>query len=109
MARDNNTSIDEIQALAEEKGVDTSFYYRTTFQRYTYQLRLMAQLQRDIEADGMYVNRERTKGLVNRVMNPAITEFNKVATAANNTVGTLIKIVQSADSMLDVPVIEEEL
>ena len=47
------------------------------------------------EKYGATVTKEYVKGRQNLVANPAITEYNKTATAANGTVSTLINIVKS--------------
>ena len=55
----------------------------------------MADLEKAIEEHGATVTKEYVKGRENLVANPAITEYNKTATAANGTVSTLINIVKS--------------
>jgi hypothetical protein len=44
------------------------------------------------------VTKEYVKGRTNVYTNPAITEYNKTATAANGTVSTLINILKSLTS-----------
>ena len=44
---------------------------------------------------GATVTKEYVKGRQNLVANPAITEYNKTATAANGTVSTLINIIKT--------------
>ena len=98
----------EILIKAQEKGVQTNFFFVTTFKRYQVQMRILADLERAIGEYGATVTKEYVKGRQNLVANPAITEYNKTATAANNTVSTLIKIVDSfqgekeQDSLADV-------
>ena len=98
----------EILIKAQEKGVQTNFFFVTTFKRYQVQMRILADLERAIGEYGATVTKEYVKGRQNLVANPAITEYNKTATAANNTVSTLIKIVDSfqgeeeKDSLADV-------
>lgn len=79
---------------AEEKGVQTNFFFRTTFKRYQVQMRILADLEKSIEEHGATVTKEYVKGRQNLVANPAITEYNKTATAANGTVATLINILR---------------
>ena len=43
----------------------------------------------------MTVTKEYVKNRKNIVINPAVTEYNKTASAANQTVQTLLKIVQA--------------
>lgn len=80
---------------AEQKGVSTNFFFRTTFKRYQVQMRILADLESAIGEHGTTVTKEYVKGRQNIVINPAITEYNKTTTAANNTVTTLVKIIQT--------------
>lgn len=80
---------------AEEKGVSTNFFFVTTFKRYQVQMRILTDLEGAIKEHGATVTKEYVKGRQNLVANPAITEYNKTATAANGTVTTLINIVKS--------------
>lgn len=85
---------DNLLQQAEEKGVQTNFFFRTTFKRYQVQMRILADLEKAIEEHGATVTKEYVKGRQNLVANPAITEYNKTATAANGTVATLINILR---------------
>lgn len=84
----------EILTKAEEKGVQTDFFFKTTFKRYQVQMKILADLERAITEYGATVTKEYVKGRQNLVANPAITEYNKTATAANGTVATLINIIK---------------
>lgn len=98
MARNNKTlqeQAEEILRKAEEKGVQTNFFFRTTFKRYQVQMRILNDLEKAINEYGATVTKEYVKGRQNLVANPAITEYNKTATACNGTVATLINIVKS--------------
>lgn len=85
----------EILAKAEAKGVQTNFFFVTTFKRYQVQMRILNNLEAAIEEHGPTVTKEYVKGRQNLVTNPAITEYNKTATAANGTVATLMNIIKS--------------
>lgn len=85
----------EILRKAEEKGVQTNFFFKTTFKRYQVQMRILADLEAAINEYGATVTKEYVKGRQNLVANPAITEYNKTATAANGTVATLMNIIKS--------------
>ena len=84
----------ELLQRAEEKGIQTNFFFRTTFKRYQVQMRIMSELEKAMQEEGTLVTKEYVKGRKNLVANPAITEYNKTATAANGTVATLINIVK---------------
>lgn len=85
----------EVLAKAEEKGVQSNFFFVTTFKRYQVQMKILADLEKSINEYGATVTKEYVKGRQNLCANPAITEYNKTATAANGTVSTLINILKS--------------
>lgn len=85
----------KILEKAEQKGVSTNFFFTTTFKRYQVQMRILADLEKAINEYGATVTKEYVKNRPNLVANPAITEYNKTATAANGTVGTLINIIKA--------------
>ena len=84
----------EILRQAQERGVSSNFFFVTTFKRYQVQMRILSDLEKAIEEYGATVTKEYVKGRQNLTANPAITEYNKTATAANGTVATLINIVR---------------
>lgn len=86
---------EKILSEAQAKGVNTNFFFLTTFKRYQVQMSIMNALEKEIKDIGATVKKEYVKGRTNVYTNPAITEYNKTATAANGTVGTLINIVKS--------------
>ena len=85
----------EILSIAEKHGVEQNFLFITTFQRYQVQLKILADLQKKIQEDGALVTKEYVKGRENIYTHPAIGEYNKTCTSANQTVATLIKIIKS--------------
>lgn len=80
---------------ARSRGVQSNFFFATTFDRYLTQVKLMEDLRKAIEDMGMTVEKEYVKGRLNVCANPAISEYNKTSNAANSTVITLIKIINS--------------
>lgn len=89
---------DEILKKAEERGATSNFFFVTTFKRYQVQMKIMNDLEKEINELGATVSKEYVKGRKNVYTNPAITEYNKTANAANSTVTTLIKILDSIPS-----------
>ncbi len=85
----------EILAQAEKRGVSSNFFFVTTFKRYQVQMQILNDLEKAIKEYGATVTKEYVKGRQNLVANPAITEYNKTATAANGTVSTLINIIKT--------------
>lgn len=88
----------EILQKAEERGVQSNFFFVTTFKRYQVQMTTLQELEHAIKEYGATVTKEYVKGRQNLVVNPAITEYNKTATAANGTVATLMNIVKNLPS-----------
>lgn len=98
MAKDKMTLQEQANKLleqAQERGVSSNFFFVTTFKRYQVQMRILSDLEKSIEEHGATVTKEYVKGRQNLVANPAITEYNKTATAANGTVSTLINIMKT--------------
>lgn len=87
----------ELLERAEEKGLQTNFFFKTTFKRYQVQMNILADLERHIREEGATVTKEYVRGRGNLYANPAVTEYNKTAVAANGTVITLIKILNAFD------------
>ena len=84
-----------ILQIAEKQGVESNFLFITTFDRYQVQLKILSDLKAKIDESDALVTKEYVKGRENVYTNPAIGEFNKTTTAANQTVVTLIKIIKS--------------
>ena len=92
---------DEILKQAEERGVNSNFFFVTTFKRYQVQMQILTDLEKAIKEYGATVTKEYVKGRQNLVANPAITEYNKTATAANGTVSTLMNIIKNLSNEPD--------
>ena len=88
-----NEQANEIIRIAEEAGVQTNFFFLTTFKRYQVQLNILADLEKTIKSEGTLVTKEYVKGRKNLYTNPAVTEFNRTTDSANKTVSTLIRII----------------
>ena len=85
---------EEILKIAEETGVQTNFFFVTTFKRYQVQIRILTELEQSMNENGMLVKKEYVKGRKNLYSNPAVTEYNKTTDSANRTVTTLMRIIQ---------------
>lgn len=86
---------DEIMRLAEQSGVQSNFFFVTTFERYLVQLDILEDLAKSINEDGLTVKKEYVKGRKNVYSNPAVQSFTKVTDSANKTVATLMRILKS--------------
>ncbi len=85
----------DVVQLAEQYGVKDNFFFISTMHRYRVQMSILEELEKAISETGTLVTKEYVKGRGNVYTNPAITEYNKTATAANNSVATLINIVKT--------------
>ena len=85
----------EIIRLAEDSGVQSNYFFVTTFERYQVQLNILDDLHKAIEDEGMLVTKEYVKGRKNVYTNPAIGDYNRTTDSANKTVSTLMKIIKS--------------
>lgn len=100
---------EEILNIAQKHGVEQNFLFITTFQRYQVQLNILGELQKKIKDEGALVTKQYVKGRENIYTHPAIGEYNKTSTAANQTVATLIKIIKSLRNGEDDSEGEDEL
>lgn len=90
-----NEQAKEIMRIAEESGVQSNFFFITTFKRYQVQLSILNELEKTMKEEGMLVSKEYVKGRKNLYSNPAVAEYNKTTDSANKTVATLIRIIKS--------------
>lgn len=88
---------DAILKLAEESGLQSNYFFVTTFERYEVQLQILDSLKQSIEEDGLQVTKEYVKGRKNLYSNPAVSDFNRTTDSANKTVATLLRILKSFD------------
>jgi hypothetical protein len=86
---------EEIIRLAEESGVQSNYFFVTTFERYQVQLKILKDLEKAMQEDGMLVSKEYVKGRKNLYSNPAVAAYNKTADSANKTVATLMRIIKN--------------
>ena len=93
--KDINEQAQEIIRIAEESGVQSNFFFITTFKRYQVQLTMLNELEKKMKDDGMLVTKEYVKGRKNLYSNPALREYNSTTDCANRTVATLMKILKN--------------
>ena len=86
---------DQILKLAEESGLQSNYFFVTTFERYQVQLEILEELKKAINEEGMLVSKEYVKGRKNLYTNPAVNEYNRTADSAHKTSATLLKIIKS--------------
>ena len=90
-----NAQANEIMRLAEESGLQSNYFFATTFARYQVQLRILDELEKTIGEEGMLVEKEYVKGRKNLYTNPAVADYNRTTDSANKTVATLIRIIKN--------------
>lgn len=93
MDKNLNVQAKEILEIAEKHGVEQNFFFITTFRRYQIQMNILSDLEKTIKSEGPLVVKEYVKGRKNVYTHPAINEYNRTATGANQTVQTLMKII----------------
>lgn len=91
--RELNRKIEEFSRKAEELGIADDLIFSTTFERYLTQVRTLENLKMEIEEGETMVCKTYVKDKNNLYVNPAITEYNKTSTAANQTAATLAKLM----------------
>lgn len=94
MAIDLNEQAKEIIRIAEESGVQSNYFFRTTFHRYQVQLNILGELEKTMKEEGLLVTKEYVKNRKNLYSNPAVSEYNRTTDSANKTVTTLMKIIR---------------
>ena len=86
---------EEIMRIAEESGVQSNFFFLTTFKRYQVQLNILNDLEKSLKDDGVLVTKEYVKGRQNVYSHPAVSDYNKTTDSANKTVATLMRILKN--------------
>lgn len=89
-----NEQAAEIIKIAEAAGVQTNFFFITTFKRYQVQINILNELEKTIKEEGTLVSKEYVKNRKNLYENPAIKAYNSTTDSANKTVSTLIRIIK---------------
>ena len=90
-----NEQAKEIIKIAEESGVQSNFFFITTFKRYQVQLNMLSELEQKMKDEGMLVTKEYVKGRKNLYSSPAVKDYNATTDSANRTVATLMKIIKN--------------
>lgn len=85
----------EIIKIAEESGVQSNYFFITTFKRYRVQLNMLEEFEKAMKEEGMLVTKEYVKGRKNVYSSPAVNDYNKTTDSANKTVACLMKIIKN--------------
>lgn len=90
-----NEQAQEIIRIAEESGVQSNFFFLTTFKRYQVQLNILSELEKAMKEEGVLVTKEYVKGRKNLYSSPAVEGYNKTTDSANKTVAALMRIIKN--------------
>ena len=105
---DLNKQAQKILEAAQKSGAEQNFLFVTTFLRYRVQLKILADLERELAENDALITKEYVKGRENLYSNPAISAYNKTADSANRTATTLMKIITTLkDVSLEVTIDED--
>lgn len=85
--------IEEFADRATDLGIADDLIFDTTFNRYVMQVNILEELKAEIEDGDLMVKKAYVKDRDNLYVNPAIAEYNKTSTAANQTAVTLVKLM----------------
>ena len=83
----------EILKKAQERGVEHSYMFITTFKRYQELINHLIALEDAINNEGTMVTKEYVKGRGNLYVNPAVAAYNQTATAADRTAQLLLRYI----------------
>ena len=86
--------IKEFADKATKMGIADDLIFDTTFKRYIIQIGILNDLEEKIDEEDLLVTKTYVKGTENKYVNPAVGEYNKTSTAANQTAVTLVKLMQ---------------
>jgi hypothetical protein len=87
----------EIKKVAKEYGLQSNYFFVTTFERYETQLKVIENLKKEINKKETQptVKKEYVKNRCNLYVNPLYSEYNKAVDSANKTVACLMKILKN--------------
>lgn len=86
---------DAIKRMAADAGLESNYFFLTTFERYEVQLSILKDLKDRMDKDGTLVTKEYVKGRGNLYASPTVTEYNRTTDSANKTVSTLMRILKN--------------
>lgn len=86
-----------ILKMAEDSGLESNYFFVTTFQRYQTQLDILDALKSEIDETGLTVKKSYVKGKSNVYSSPCVQAFNRTTDSANKTVATLMRILKNFD------------
>lgn len=94
---DHSEMLEQFTRDAERLGLARELLFRSTLERYESQVRVLDRLADELENGEATVVRTYVKGAGSTYANPLIGEFNKAASAANQTCALLLKMKARAE------------
>ena len=92
-SRELERRIQEFADKATQLGIADDLIFDTTFKRYIMQVSILEKLEDRINGEDLMVTKAYVKDRDNLYVNPAVAEYNKTSTAANQTAVTLVKLM----------------
>jgi hypothetical protein len=89
-----NEQAQEILRIAQKYGVESNFFFITTFERYMQLMKYMSELKEVITKEGTTVQKSYSKGVANTYVHPALSAYTKTSAEANKTLQTLMKVIR---------------
>lgn len=102
MAKKTKT-LQELEQMAEEYGVQNNALFRAAIGQYALQLRVIDDIKKAIDEDDVTVKKEYVKGRANAYANPAIKELPRHADSANKTASLILDIIKELGKEKPVP------
>jgi len=89
--------VNEILAKAEQKGVQSNFFFVTTFKRYQVQMQILNNLEKAVTEYGATITKEYVKGRETITAHPLISKINSTIDSANKTASLLVKMISTKE------------
>lgn len=90
---DLSSRVGEIMRIAEEYGAEKNYLFIVTFKTLQDVMQTMKKLMAEINSRDAIVTKEYVKGRQNLYVNPAVSEYNKTTKTFNDTVQTLMRVI----------------
>lgn len=86
----------QFESESEALGLLDDYLYVTQYRAYTDQLRIMDELKAEVTAQGVMMTVTAGRDLEKRVVNPAVSEYNRMAGLANKTASQVLAMLTKA-------------
>lgn len=92
----------EIEFLERAKSLsdDNKFLFLNLYNTFKGQVQILMDLKETIDTDGGIVEKEYVKGRPSITVHPAISQYNNTAKSMNNTITTILKMLDRIDNTI---------